>query len=71
MVKAGLTPQQAIQAGTRNAAQLLGKLHERGTVEAGKLADLLVVDGDPLADISVIHKIELVIKNGGIVVDNR
>ena len=71
MVKAGLTPQQAIQAGTRNAAQLLGKLHELGTVEAGKLADLLVVDGDPLADISVIHKIELVIKNGSIVVDNR
>jgi imidazolonepropionase-like amidohydrolase len=71
MVKAGLTPQQAIQAGTRNAAQLLGKLDELGTVEAGKLADLIVVDGDPLSDISLIHGIELVIKDGSIVVDNR
>ncbi len=71
MVQAGLTPQQAIQAGTRNAAQLLGKLDDLGTLEAGKLADLIVVDGDPLTDISVIHNIELVIKNGSIVVDNR
>ncbi len=71
LVQAGLTPQQAIQAGTRNAAQLLGKLDDLGTLEAGKLADLIVVDGDPLADISVIHNIELVIKNGIIVVDNR
>ena len=71
MVEAGLTPQQGIQAGTRNAAQLLGKLDDLGTVEAGKLADLVVVNGDPLADISAIHNIELVIKNGKIVVDNR
>ena len=67
MVEAGLTPQQAIQAGTRNAAQLLGKLNDLGTVEAGKLADLIVVDGDPLTDISIIHNIELVLKNGEIV----
>ncbi len=67
MVEAGLTPLQAIQAGTRNAAQLLGKLDDLGTVEAGKLADLIVVNGDPLADISTIHNIELVTKNGQIV----
>ena len=71
MVAAGLTPMQGIQASTRNAAQLLGKLDQLGTVEAGKLADLVVIDGDPIADISVIHNIELVIKNGSIVVDNR
>ena len=71
MVEAGLTPMQGIQASTRNAAQLLGKLDQLGPVEAGKLADLVVIDGDPLADISVIHNIELVIKNGSIVVDNR
>ena len=71
MVEAGLTPQQGIQAGTRNAAQLLGKLDDLGTVEAGKLADLVVINGDPLADISAIHNIELVIKNGSIVADNR
>ena len=71
MVKAGLTPHQAIQSGTRNAAQLLGKLDELGTLEAGKLADLVVINGDPLEDFSVIHNIELVIKNGSIVVDHR
>jgi imidazolonepropionase-like amidohydrolase len=71
MVRAGLSPEQAIQAATRNAAQHLGKLDELGTLEPGKLADLIIVDGDPLMDISVIHNIEVVIKGGKVVVDHR
>ncbi len=71
MVRAGLSPEQAIQAATLNAAQHLGKLDELGTLEPGKLADLIIVDGDPLLDISVIHNIEVVIKGGKVVVDRR
>jgi len=71
MVRAGMSPHQVIQAGTRHAAELLGKLDELGTLEAGKLADLIMVDGDPLTDISVIHNIEVVIKGGKVVADHR
>ena len=71
MVRAGLSPEQVIQAATRNAAEHLGRLDEFGTLEPGKLADLIMVDGDPLEDISVIHNIEVVIKGGQIVVDHR
>lgn len=71
MVQAGMSPEQVIQAATRNAAQHLGKLDEFGTLEAGKLADLIIVEGDPLMDITVMHNIEVVIKGGKVVVDNR
>ena len=71
MVQAGMTPAQVIQAGTRHPAELLGQLDELGTLEAGKLADLIILDGDPLQDISVIHNIEVVIKGGKIVADHR
>ncbi len=71
MVQAGMSPEQVIQAATRNAAQHLGKLDELGTLEAGKLADLIIVEGDPLMDITVMHNIEVVIKGGKVVVDNR
>ncbi len=71
MVQAGMSPAQVIQAGTSHAAELLGQLDELGTLEAGKLADLIIVDGDPLQDISVIHNIEVVIKGGKVVVDRR
>lgn len=66
-----MSPEQVIQAATRHAAQHLGKLDELGTVEAGKLADLIIVNGDPLADIAVLHDIEIVIKGGKVMVDNR
>ena len=66
-----MNPEQVIQAATHSAAQHLGRLDELGTVEAGKLADLLIVDGDPLADITALHDIEVVIKGGQIVVDQR
>lgn len=69
MVEAGMTPGQVIQAATYNAAQHLGKLDELGTVEAGKLADLIIVNGNPLTDIAALHDIEIVIKGGKVVVD--
>jgi len=71
MVQAGMSPEQAIQAATRNAAEHLGKLDDLGTLEPGKLADLIIVDGDPLVDIRMIHNIVVVIKGGKVVVDNR
>lgn len=54
MVRAGMTPWEAIQAGTINAAHVLRKADKVGSLEVGKLADVVLVDGDPLADISVL-----------------
>ena len=71
MVSSGMDPDQVIQAATRSAAQHLGKLDELGTVETGKLADFLIINGDPLADITALYNIEVVIKGGKIVVDQR
>jgi imidazolonepropionase-like amidohydrolase len=65
LVASNLTPLQAIQAATRNPAQLLN-YNRVGTIEKGKLADLVVVDGNPLEDITIIRKIKMVIKNGEI-----
>jgi len=67
MVEAGMTPLQAIVASTRTAAECMEMAGEIGTLEAGKLADLLVVDGDPLADVSVLQdrgRLALIIKGG-------
>ena len=72
LVQAGLTPMQALVAGTGWAAECLGLGKEIGTVEKGKLADLVVVDGDPLVDIKLLQdesRIKLVIK-GGLVCSN-
>ena len=55
LVGAGMTPMEAIVAGTKSGAELLGVEDKLGTVTPGKLADLLVVDGDPLADISILR----------------
>lgn len=67
MTEAGLTPEKVIKAGTRNAAEHLGLLDDLGTVEPGKIADLIIIDGDPLKDISSLHKVQMVIKAGRIV----
>jgi imidazolonepropionase-like amidohydrolase len=64
MVKFGMTPAQAIRAATATAAELLGMKDSVGTVEAGKLADIVAVPGDPLADVSVMEKVEFVMKGG-------
>src|SRR3990170_4053238 len=67
MVAAGLSPMQAIQAATKVGADYLGKSEQLGTVEQGKLADVIVVDGDPLKDITRTRRIDTVIKDGEIV----
>ncbi|MBI3939890.1 MAG: amidohydrolase family protein, partial [Acidobacteria bacterium] len=66
LVDAGIPPMQAISAGTRYGAELLGLDAQIGTVEAGKLADLVVLGGDPLQDIRKTKSLEKVIKNGEI-----
>ncbi|MFI5114949.1 MAG: amidohydrolase family protein [Terriglobales bacterium] len=64
MVKYGMTPMQAIQAATTNAADLLGHSSEIGSIKPGKYADLIAVSGDPLKDISVLENVEFVMKDG-------
>ena len=64
MVKFGMTPAQAIRAATVNAAELLGMKDSLGTLEAGKLADIVAVPGDPLADVSLMEKVDFVMKGG-------
>jgi imidazolonepropionase-like amidohydrolase len=71
-VKAGMTPEQALRTTTTNAAELLGKEKELGAVAPGYLADLVAVEGNPLADINVaVNNVKWVMKDGGVVVDRR
>lgn len=67
LVALGLSPMQAIMAATKVGADYLGKVKELGTVEKGKLADVIIVDGDPLKDITQTRRIDTVIKDGEIV----
>jgi imidazolonepropionase-like amidohydrolase len=64
LVQAGLTPMEALQAATLNPARFLGKEKEIGTVEKGKIADLLLLEADPLADIGNTRKIDAVVFGG-------
>src|SRR5438552_4384627 len=64
LVKADLSPMQALQAATRNPAEFLGKLQKQGTIEQGKFADLLLLDADPLTDIGNTKKIRALILRG-------
>ncbi len=64
LVESGLTPMQALQAATRNAADFSGQLDVLGTVEEGKIADLVLLDANPLADIRNTTKISTVILGG-------
>jgi imidazolonepropionase-like amidohydrolase len=67
-----MTPLQALQAATGWAAECIGRGEDLGTLEKGKLADIVVVAGDPLADVTVLQKpeqIALVIKDGEIAAD--
>jgi imidazolonepropionase-like amidohydrolase len=70
-VKAGATPRQALLAATRHAAEICGVGDELGTIEPGKLADLIVVGADPLEDIANLRRLRLVLKEGRIVSDKR
>ncbi len=64
LVEAGFTPMQALQTATRNPARFLGQMDSLGTVEKGKIADLVVLDANPLKDIHNTQKIRAVIVNG-------
>jgi imidazolonepropionase-like amidohydrolase len=64
MVKFGMTPEQALRSATVVAAELLGRSDQLGTIEPGKLADIVAVPGDPLADISRLEQVRFVMKNG-------
>jgi imidazolonepropionase-like amidohydrolase len=64
MVKYGMTPMQAIQAATTNAADLLGHSDLIGSIKPGKYADMVAVSSDPLKDISVLENVEFVMKEG-------
>lgn len=67
MLEAGMSPMQVIVAGTRNAARACNRLTDLGTLEAGKTADIIVVDGDPLDDIRILANVQLVVR-GGVVI---
>ena len=74
LVEAGMSPLQALQTATGWAAECLGMERDVGSVEPGKLADLVVVDGDPLQDIAVLQdlqRVKLVFKEGQLCVDRR
>ena len=64
LVELGLPPMLVIQGATSRAAECIGRQNELGTIDAGKLADVIVVDGDPLRNITALQKVTMVIKNG-------
>jgi imidazolonepropionase-like amidohydrolase len=64
MTEAGMPPLEAIRAATLNAAELLGQTINLGSLEAGKFADLVAVEGDPLQDITTLQRIRFVMKQG-------
>jgi imidazolonepropionase-like amidohydrolase len=64
MVDAGLTPYEILVTGTRNVAEYFGALDERGTVEAGKVADLLLLEANPLADVANVGRLSGVMVRG-------
>ncbi|HVO60753.1 MAG TPA: amidohydrolase family protein [Terriglobales bacterium] len=66
-VRLGMTPLQAIQTTTINDADLLGWSDRIGTLEAGKYADIIAVDGDPLKDVTVLQNVKFVMKGGEVV----
>jgi imidazolonepropionase-like amidohydrolase len=67
LVQYGMSPMQAIQAATIHAAELLNWRDRIGSVEAGKFADIVAVQGDPLADITSLEKVDFVMKDGTVV----
>ncbi len=69
MVKFGLTPAQAIRAATSNAADLIGRARDVGTVEAGKYADIIAVAADPLQNVTALENVSFVMKGGTVVKD--
>ncbi len=62
-----MTPLQAISASTKTGAEVLGLASDVGTVEPGKVGDLIVVDGNPLADVEVLSRVSVVVQRGRVV----
>lgn len=71
LVEAGLTPLEALVAATKVGAEFLGRCNDLGTLEAGKLADIIAVDGNPLDNISAARKVSLVIVDGVVIDRNK
>ena len=71
MVRFGMPPMEAIRAATANAAEALGRTADVGAIETGRYGDIVAVDGDPLSDISALEDVEVVIKGGEVVRDDR
>ncbi len=71
MVEAGLTPMEALQTATRNPAAFLGQSKSLGTIEKGKIADLVLLDADPLQNIAHTQKIHAVIIGGKLITQNQ
>jgi imidazolonepropionase-like amidohydrolase len=69
LTKRGMPPLEAIRAATVNATELLGWQDRVGAVEAGKYADLIAVEGDPLIDITILQQVKFVMKGGTTVKD--
>jgi imidazolonepropionase-like amidohydrolase len=68
-VKLGMTPMQAIQSATLNAADLLGWSEQIGAIEKGKFADIIAVSGDPTADVTTLERVSFVMKGGQVFKD--
>jgi imidazolonepropionase-like amidohydrolase len=66
-VRLGMTPLQAIQSATVNDADLLGWADRIGTLESGKFADIIAVDGDPLKDVTTLERVKFVMKGGDVI----
>jgi imidazolonepropionase-like amidohydrolase len=64
LVQAGLSPMQALQAATKSPAEFLGKSKTQGTIEVGKSADLLLLDGNPLENVHNVQQIRTLILHG-------
>lgn len=71
LVRAGLSPMQAIACATRNAADLLGAADRVGSLQPGRFADLVAVKGDPLAEVAILSSPRLVMKGGAVIRDER
>ncbi len=70
-VKYGQTPMEAIRSATVSAAELIGRDNNAGSLEPGKWADLIAVQGDPLADVRVLEHVSFVMKEGKVYKDAR
>ncbi|HEV2569123.1 amidohydrolase family protein [Sphingomonas sp.] len=71
MVEYGMTPMEAIQAATRNAAQALGRERDVGAIAAGRFGDIIAVDGDPTQNVRLLENVTTVIKGGEVVKGGR